>query len=292
VLLVNSGKADAYAQLRRVAPDAEIEVLTEASYASQYPTDARLHFVDNIGHLDDLRRAALRLYPLDAVVGPSERSLQAAGYLRSFLGLPGIGYETANLFTNKAAMKRALASSGLPVAEHAVLADTGGLVEAARRLGGDVVVKPALGTGSMNTAALAGDDAVGAFVASCEASRMLDGRGVPLLVERFVAMDAEYHCDGVVVGGKVESVLVSRYLDPLLGHIDDVSGSVTVPPDDAFGARVRQVHADAVAALGLHDGVTHLEVYRLGEDLVVLGHHVGDGAARRLDRVGGLRVRW
>ncbi|MBT0773593.1 ATP-grasp domain-containing protein [Kineosporia sp. J2-2] len=262
VVMINSGKADALDALLRVAPRADVDVITEKSYVAMYPAGTRLHLVEDIGRLDQVRETALRLHrqPISHVVGPSERSIQAAGYLRSFLGLPGIPYDVANRMTNKAVMKGALAARGIAVAEHLSAVSGPGIVAAAEALGWNVVVKPVLGTGSMNTFALSGEAEVRRFVASAQAST-LTGASCPVLVEKFVAMQAEYHVDAVVSGGEVLSANVSRYLEPLLGHIADVSGSFTMPADDPRVSRLRALHQEVVTALGLGTGVTHLEAY-------------------------------
>ncbi|MEY9933101.1 hypothetical protein ABH926_007754 [Catenulispora sp. GP43] len=264
VLLINSGKAEALDRLLATLPDAEVDVLTEASYAKQYKAGTRLHFVQDIGDLTEVKRAALGIlgaHRIDAVVGPSERSQQAAGYLRSYLGLPGIGYETANRFSNKAVMKRELTRAGIPVADHRVVVGLAGVAAAAEEIGWPVVVKPALGTGSMNTFAPRSAAEWEALLASGSCAGLAKG-DCPLLVERFVEMEGEYHCDGVVRDGRVEFVAVSRYFMPLLGGTDAFTGSYILPEENRDADILRALHERAVAALGLSEGVTHFEAFK------------------------------
>ncbi|MEU5515734.1 hypothetical protein AB0H65_15150 [Streptomyces griseoaurantiacus] len=271
VLVVNSGKAEAVDRLRAAAPDAGIDVITERAYAPMYTPDVRLHFVEDIADLTVVRRVALDLWargPVDHVVAPSERSLPAGGYLRSFLGLPGIGFETANRFSNKAVMKAALGAAGLPVAPHRVIASLDGAPAAAAELGWPVVLKPALGTGSMNTFALASPAALEALLGSPEAEG-LRRASCPLLVERFVEMEGEYHCDGVVSDGEVAFAAVQRYFMPLLGQTDAFTGSYLLPEDDPAVSAVRALHRATATALGLTDGVTHMEVFGTEEGFVI-----------------------
>ncbi|WP_406160464.1 ATP-grasp domain-containing protein [Streptomyces sp. NBC_00882] len=271
VLMVNSGKAGVVEQLRAAAPDAVVDVITESAYASMYAPDVRLHFVDDIGDLTAVRRVALDLLarqPVDHVVAPSERSLPAGGYLRSFLGLPGIGFETANRFSNKATMKSALAAAGLPIAPYRVIGSPAQAAEAADGLGWPVVLKPALGTGSMNTFALSSAGELAELLAS-PAADGLRRSACPLLVERFVEMEGEYHCDGVVSDGKAEFAAVQRYFMPLLGHTDDFTGSYLLPEDSPDVAPVRALHQAAVDALGLANGVTHMEVFKTRGGFVI-----------------------
>ncbi|HEY3733616.1 MAG TPA: ATP-grasp domain-containing protein [Streptosporangiaceae bacterium] len=271
VVLVNSGKAGALAELRAVVPRADIDVLTETSYAKQYPADVRLHFVGDIGDLSAVRRAALALLaqgPIDHVVAPSERSQQAGGYLRSYLGLPGIPYDTANLFSNKAVMKARLAAMRIPVARHRVVAGPENVAAAAAELGWPVVVKPALGSGAMNTFAVA-TPAAWADIAVSAAGDGLRRADCPLVVEEFISMEGEYHCDGVVRDGTVEFAAPSRYFVPLLGNTDAFTGSYLLPDGHPDAAEVLALHQRAVSALGLRNGVTHLEAFKTAGGFLV-----------------------
>lgn len=271
VLLINSGKADALARLRAVAPQANVDVLTEVAYAKLYPADVRLHFVDDIGDLTAVRQAALAMLaqaPIDYIVAPSERSQQAGGYLRSYLGLPGIGYEVANRFSNKAVMKAGLAARGIPVARHRVVAGLENVPEAAASLGWPVVVKPALGTGSMNTFAVT-SPAGWTGIAGSAAADGLRRAGCPVLVEEFITMEGEYHCDGVIRDGSVEFAAPSRYFMPLLGNTDALTGSYLLPDGHPDAAEMLTLHQRVVTALGLRDGVTHLETFKAAGRFVV-----------------------
>jgi hypothetical protein len=271
VLLVNSGKTEAVERLRVVAPDAELDVITEAPYAAQYTADVRLHFVTDIGDLSAVLRTALALQaaaPTDYVVAPSERSQQAGGYLRSFFGLPGIRFDTANLFSNKPVMKAALAAQGIAVAPYRVVADLSGVPAAAAGLGWPIVVKPALGTGSMNTFA-APSPAAWAAIRDSAAGDGLRHANCPLVVERFVDMEGEYHCDGVVHNGRVEFAAASRYLMPLLGNIDAFTGSYLLPEWHPDAHPIVALHERVVRALGLRTGVTHLELFKTADGFLV-----------------------
>src|SRR5262249_51045125 len=154
----------------------------------------------------------------------------------------GIPFDTANRFSNKSVMKAALAADGIAVAPYRVVADLSGVAAAATDLGWPVVVKPALGTGSMNTFAVPSPAAWAALwdSADCDGLRNAD---CPVLVERFVDMEGEYHCDGMVHDGRVEFAAVSRYFMPLLGNIDAVVGSYLLP----------EGHPDGPAVVALHE---------------------------------------
>ncbi len=75
----------------------------------------------------------------------------------------------------------------------------------------------------------------------------------------------------MVHDGAVRSVVTSRYLEPVLGRIGqgDPYGSYQLPSDHPEHRAVAELHAAAVAALGLRSGVTHLEVFGTPDGLRV-----------------------
>jgi hypothetical protein len=88
-------------------------------------------------------------------------------------------------------------------------------------------------------------------------------------VERFVDMEGEYHCDGVVRDGRVEFAAASRYFMPLLGNIDAFTGSYLLPEDHPDAPAIVALHERVVRALGLRTGVTHLEVFKTAAGFLV-----------------------
>lgn len=271
VLFLNSGKVDAFRKLREVAPHARVEVVTEKAYEDLYPVDQLVHHVLDIADPTEVRDLAVRIHqadPFDAVVAPSERSLQVGGYLRSFLGLGHPGYEVSHRFSSKAAMKRALAAAGVAVAPFVVAPSWRQVADAARSIGWPVVVKPSIGSGSMNTFVVRSDDDLTRLWQSGESAALRSCR-YSLMVEAFVDIDVEYHCDAAVVGGVVEFSVLQRYFGPLLLVAGGLNGSVVVADDDPAVAAVRDLHQRVVDVLGLVDGVTHLEVLRHGDTFLV-----------------------
>ncbi|WP_329160092.1 hypothetical protein OHB49_11810 [Streptomyces sp. NBC_01717] len=60
-----------------------------------------------------------------------------------------------------------------------------------------------------------------------------------------------------------------RYFMPLLGHTDDFTGSYLLPEDSPDVAAIRALHQAAVDALGLANGVTHMEVFKTCDGFVI-----------------------
>lgn len=77
VILLNSGKTDAYCHLVKFVPGDRVDVITERKYTPLYPHDANLHYVHDIADVTEVLDVARKLdssSPITAVVSPSERS--------------------------------------------------------------------------------------------------------------------------------------------------------------------------------------------------------------------------
>lgn len=82
-------------------------------------------------------------------------------------------------------------------------------------------------------------------------------------------MDHECHCDAVVQDGKVIFAAPSRYFSPILGKTDTFSGSYLLPEGHEDFASITNLNDQVVHALGLTNGVTHLELFKTGSDFLV-----------------------
>lgn len=277
VLLVNSSCGTAARLLQR-REDVHLTVLTMEKYRHLYDDGTDVECVSSVADLTAVRLAALRVRernPFGHVVAPSEWSVQAGGYLRSYFGLPGIGYDTANRFSNKLVMKQRLAAAGLPVASFRRLETLRQTQSVAAELGWPVVVKRVSGGGAGFVRAIRDAGELEALSADPDTQAFREAP-FPLLAEECVEIDQEFHCDAVVTDGEVRFAAVSRYFEPVLSIVGGRRhGSFTLAADDPDTKAVRDLHAHVVSALGLRDGVTHLEVFTCER-----GYLVGEIACR------------
>jgi biotin carboxylase len=270
VLLVNTAKR---APIGPLYGDSSLNVttITEPWYVPMYPDGADVRLVQDLTDLAEVQSLALQVLRetgIDRVVAPTERSLPTGAYLRSTLGLPGVSFEVANRFSNKYVMKRVLAAAGIRVADFRSPASFTSIPELADELGYPVVVKPSIGTGGKHTYVCQDRFQLEELLADAR-GEALASRSCRLLVERFVEMEAEYHADGIVDDGQTMFLAVSRYFAPLLGGIGDFNGSYVLPAGHPDQAPVRALHQAVVSALGLADGVTHLELFRVESGFIV-----------------------
>lgn len=268
VLLLNSDKQGPVKVLEQL-PDVKYTVMTTQALQRFY-LPGQILAVNDLGEIGDVLHAARACFArtdVTDVVAATEKAVPSAAFLRSYFGLPGMPYDQALRFSNKIAMKRAL-SSHVAVTPFAAARTPDDVPGRAAELGWPVVVKPAFGAGSEDTVAVH-SEAHFRLLLRAGAFDQLRTRRMPLIVERFVNIVNEYHCDGVVRDGRVLFASASRYFAPPLSVVGDFHGGVHLPREDPVAVALVETHAAVVAALNLRDGVTHLEVFETEAGLVV-----------------------
>jgi biotin carboxylase len=291
VLVTNTGDRSHARDLAQ-RPDLRVTFVTEARFLDQYEPGTDIIVVDTLNDPSTAAQSAVTqrgLADISHVVALSERAAPAAAYLRSILGLPGPSFESVLLCTNKHAMKRRFLAAGLTVAPFEMVPSAPALESAAARVGWPALVKPVVGAG-VDATFVIDDRAALAAPATLERLARLTSpattseKRFPLLVEAFLPVVAEYHCDGYVVDGTVQHAWVSRYLRPVLGYTCGAFGSYLLDPGTPMARRVREMHDDATRAVSIRDGVTHFEALETRDTLYAgeIACRPGGGGIRRM----------
>jgi hypothetical protein len=248
-----------------------VSVITEPGHLQRYGPDVDVHLVESIHDVEQVRRTTMQILSerdLHRVLSPFELSVPVAGYLRSYFGLPGLSFETANLFANKYLMKRRAVAAGLPVTAFRVAYTLADVLPKADQLGWPVVIKPVLGGGTLDVVVLDSPDAFAHFCAS-PAAESIRRLNIPLIVEKYVELEAEYNCNGIVHDGEVVFAAALKYPVPMLGCPAGLNASYTLPPEHPDRAEILDLHARTVHAFGLQSGVTHMELLKARDGLLV-----------------------
>jgi L-amino acid ligase C-terminal domain 2 len=294
IIVTNTGDLALSRQLL-ADPDLDVLVVTEHRFADQYPDGTRIAFVDSLN--DPATTVEQVLAQTDVsdrthVISLSERAALAAGYLRSYLALPGASSETILRSTNKFTMKRRFVEVGLLTTDFRLAGNAAEVHAVIQQIGLPVVVKPAMGAGADATQLVSEPAELSAPPFQELLARLADPattseKAFPVVVERALPLTGEYHCDGLVRGGRVRYVRVSRYLSPILPVMASEArlyGSYTLPADDPIAVRIVAMHERAVEAVGLVDGVTHFEALEVGDQLFAgeLASRPGGNGIRRM----------
>ena len=247
-----------------------ISVITEPGHVQRYGADVDVHLVESIHDVERVRRTTMQILSerdLHRVLSPFELTIPVAGYLRSYFGLPGLSFETANLFANKYLMKRRATAAGLPVTAFRAASTLANVLPKAVEIGWPVVIKPVLGGGSLDVVVLDSPDAFTRFCAS-PAAESIRRLTVPLIIEEYVELQAEYHCDGIIHDGEVIFAAPSKYVAPMLGCPAELNASHALPAGHPDRAEILDLHAQTVHAFGLQSGVTHMEFLKTRDGLL------------------------
>ncbi|MCP2167697.1 ATP-grasp domain-containing protein [Goodfellowiella coeruleoviolacea] len=212
------------------------------------------------GDAEALRESCARLAeraPVGAVTSSSEYFIAAAAALAAELGLPGPDAEAVRRCRDKAVQRRVL--SVLPASpDHVECATPDQAAEAARRLGGTVVVKPCQGSGSEGVRACEGPEQARSWAERLLSTRHNE-RGMPVeprvLVEQALT-GPEYSVE--LLGGEVYAIVAKHLGAPPffveVGH----DCPARLPEEQARG--IADTAREAVRLLGLTWGPAHVEV--------------------------------
>ncbi|MCA9737041.1 MAG: ATP-grasp domain-containing protein [Gemmatimonadota bacterium] len=205
---------------------------------------------------------------LDRLVGALEELQVPLGEIRDHLDLPGMRAETARNFRDKARMKEVLRAAGLPCARHGLAHTQEQAVEAARRIGFPLIVKPPAGSGARSTFRIDTPEDLGACLRALPPSSER-----PTLLEEFVVGE-EHSFDSVMVDGHLAWHSINHYLPSPLEVLREpwIQWAVLLPRevDDPRYDGIRQVAGSALGALGMENGMSHMEWFRRPDGSVAI----------------------
>ncbi|MEM1022179.1 MAG: ATP-grasp domain-containing protein [Myxococcota bacterium] len=225
--------------------------------------------LDNLALMAGVEALARRHGPIDRVIGVLEAIQVQLAEVRARFGIPGTKPDVARVFRDKAAMKKALQAAGLPVARARLvrsLADAEALVEG---VGFPIVFKPPTGMGAKGTYRVRDRR---------EMIEILRGLSVgpsrAVLAEEFLT-GREHSLEAITTGAQVRLTSASRYFPSCLEAVENpwIQWCCLLPralPEPEY-AEAKAIGIKAIAALGLHQGVTHMEWFRREDGRVVIG---------------------
>lgn len=211
--------------------------------------------------LGALFRAGLGEYPFAAVISANEYAIPLAAVLASHYQCGGLPVDVAIKFRDKSLQKKLVRQAGIPVADTVVIEDIQQFDELPDLPSSPMVLKPVAGVGTRLTMVV--KDRADLLAAAKRIADKSSSR--TFLLEQFIPND-ELIVDGVVRNGELAFFSMGYYPEPCLTVVQK-QASMTycrfdpVADKDVFeegGALAERV----MRALGLVDGVFHLELFR------------------------------
>jgi len=194
------------------------------------------------------------------LLGTLEELQVPLGRVRDALGIPGMGAEVGRNFRDKARMKDVLRAHDLPCARHALVRSAEEARAFARETGFPLVAKPPAGSGARGTFRLGSEEDLSELLASLPPSS-----DRPTLLEEFI-VGAEHSFDSMVLNGEVVWHSMNHYLPSALETLSQpwIQWCVLLPreADDPGFAGIREAAPRALKALGMNQGMSHMEWFR------------------------------
>ena len=216
-----------------------------------------------------VRRVQAKVGKVHRLLGVLEDLQVQLAVARTRLGIPGPDPDTALRFRDKGRMKDALRQAGLPCARHARVhadADAWSFVD---KVGFPVVLKPPAGAGCRATWRVSSPQELSQALAELRPSAQRE-----VLAEEFLT-GAEYSFETVTVGGVPRFWSLTRYYPSPLAAMekDWIQWCVVLPREveTPLFAKARALGLRTVQALGLQDGVTHMEWFHRPDGTLAIG---------------------
>ncbi len=236
--------------------------------------------------LDATELLSRRHGPPDRIVGILEALMVQIAEARAHFRVPGSSPRTAELFREKARMKDALRAAGLPVARHALLASEEDGRAFATEVGFPMVLKPPAGMGAKATFRVSSsEELVRALVG------MRVSKASPMLAEEFLR-GREFSFETLTVAGKPRVWSISHYLPGCLEVLENpwIQWTCLLPRDiegpEYEGAR--KMGFAAIEALGLDNGMTHMEWFQRPDGTLAIGEIAQRPPGANISRMTGL----
>jgi D-alanine-D-alanine ligase-like ATP-grasp enzyme len=205
----------------------------------------------------------------DRIVGVLEIMQVMLAEVRAHFGVEGTSVHTATLFREKAQMKDALRAAGLPVARHRLVTSAQGAEAFAAEVGFPIILKPPAGMGAKATFRVSDRAELAHAVAGFGASP-----SNPVLAEEMLR-GKEHSFETITIAGEPKAWSFSRYLPGCLEVLENpwMQWAVVLPRETGtpLHDRARDLGFAAIRALGLQDGMTHMEWFERDDGSLAIG---------------------
>jgi biotin carboxylase len=237
---------------------------------------ADAHMVVDVADERATLEAAERAHIDGIICDTTDVGVPTMAFVAERLGLPGIGYETALNFTNKFRMREITRAAGVPNPPFRLICSRDDLITAAADIGFPLVIKPVDNQSSRGVHVIRAAGGLDpAFEEAIHYSRTHQ-----VIAEGFLD-GTEVTVEGYCLDG--EPLIAGISDKDHFVHRPEVANRITYPADLAPGvmARIREVDAAVVRALGLRTGVTHAE-YMVVDSEVYLVEIAARGGGSRI----------
>lgn len=211
-------------------------------------------------------KAAREYNIVGIITDQTDIAVRSVAYVAEKLGLSGIGYETACLFTDKYLMREKCKEIGIKTLEYKLVSSLEDALLFYRELKAPVIIKPVDNQGSRGVSlAKTEEELITKFTETLEYSR-----SNRVLIEQFVE-GREFVVEAIACNYEVKNLLIG---DTYYFNIPDVfSATSRVFPtnaDEELKNRVAMINKKIIEGFGLKQGISHSEFIMNGDDIILI----------------------
>jgi biotin carboxylase len=199
---------------------------------------------------------AARLYKIDAVVtDQTDIPVRTAAYIAEKMGLPGIGYETARIFTDKAEMRKVCSQNGILTMPYVIADNIEQALNFYKEVNDIVIIKPVDNQASKGIYKIKSEkDLIDKFDISMSFSSEKK-----VIIEKFI-LGEEVEIDTLVLDKDVKKEMVGDVV-PFRDENVFAASQRSYPsrkPRDVID-KLRLINKRIISTFGLQNGITHGE---------------------------------
>lgn len=231
------------------------ESIDEVFYMEGQDTDWNLeHLLLGVSNL-------MKSTPVDAVVALDDFDVEKATYLRENLRIDGMGQTTGRYFRDKLAMRMRAKSCGISNPQFCSLFNDHDINHFADTVAAPWVLKPRSEASASGIIKVYDKESLWMHINEMGNNRF------KYLVEQFRPGDV-YHCDSLILDGKVIFSITSRYLaTPMeISQGGGIFRSANIPYNSSDDKEIKKVNEQVIKGFGLKHGAAHSEYIKCKED--------------------------
>lgn len=198
---------------------------------------------------------------VDAVVALDDFDVEKATYLRENLRIPGMGQTTGRYFRDKLAMRMRAKSCGISNPQFCSLFNDHDINTFADTVSPPWVLKPRSEASANGIIKVYDKENLWMHINEMGNNRF------KYLVEQFRPGDV-YHCDSLILNGKVIFSITSRYLaTPMeISQGGGIFRSANIPYNSEDDKAIKKINEEVIKGFGLKHGAAHSEYIKCKDD--------------------------
>lgn len=218
-----------------------------------------------------------KLESVDGVYPFSDHAIRPAAMLSAALGLGGLKGEVAENFLDKARMRNIWSGMGLSQPEFVIVQELSLALQAAKKIGYPIIVKPASsGGGGRGVFRVDSESELEMYYPQAVQHNRYSNQ---VLIEKFI-VGVESSLELLFIEGQPTLIAISTKAKP--ESKSQVATEIVYPGElsDRLVDLISKLCTDAARALGIVSGVTHFEVISTPDEvpfLIEVGGRVGGG---------------